>query len=118
MNGQINYHAGLAAEEAVARLYCRKGLRIERKRWRGRAGEIDLVAREGAGVVFIEVKKSKSFSTAAASLSARQMHRIYQTAAEFLAGEPHGQNTEARFDVALVNGAGEVRILENAFGQL
>lgn len=118
MNGQMNYHAGFAAEEAVARSYNRRGLRIDGKRWRGTAGEIDLVAREGDGVVFVEVKKSRSFSAAAERISKRQMQRIYQTASEFLAGEPNGQNTDVRFDVALVNGIGDVRILENAFGQM
>lgn len=118
MNGQMNYHAGFAAEEAVARSYVRRGMQIDKTRWRGAAGEIDLVARDGDGVVFIEVKKSKSFSAAAERLSRRQMQRIYQTASEFLAGEPNGQNTDVRFDVALVNGVGEIRILENAFGQM
>jgi putative endonuclease len=73
--------------------------------------------RSGVVVVFVEVKKSKSFAAAAERVSKRQMQRIYQAASEFLAGEPAGQDTEMRFDVALVNGVGEVHILENAFGQ-
>lgn len=118
MNGLLNYHSGCAAEDTVARSYDRLGAQVVQKRWRGAAGEIDIIAREGDCVVFVEVKKSKSFADAAQRLSARQMKRIYQTASEFLAMEPKGQNTEARFDVALVNGVGEVRILENAFGQM
>lgn len=73
--------------------------------------------RVGAVIVFVEVKKSKSFASAAERVSPRQMQRIYQTAAEFLAGEPMGQDTDARFDVALVNEVGAVHILKNAFGQ-
>lgn len=117
MNGSTNYHAGFAAEETVARNYTIRGLSVARKRWRGRSGEIDLIARDERGLVFIEVKKSKSFASAAARVSRRQMQRIYRSASEFLAGEPMGQNTDVRFDVALVNAAGEVQILENAFGQ-
>lgn len=117
MNGSTNYHAGLAAEDAVARNYSRRGLPVARRRWRGRSGEIDLIAREGTSVVFIEVKKSKSFEAAAERVSKTQMQRIYRSASEFLAGEPSGQNTDVRFDVALVNATGDVQILENAFGQ-
>lgn len=43
------------------------------------------------------------------------MGRIWNAAAEFLEGEPMGQLTAARFDVALVDGQGRVEIIENAF---
>ena len=115
MSGRVGYHSGRVAEEIVARHYAETGRRIEGRRWRGRAGEIDLIAREGEGLVFIEVKKSRDFAGAAERLSARQMQRIYAAASEFLAGEPRGQDTEVRFDVALVDGTGRLRIVENAF---
>ncbi|MDE3029238.1 MAG: YraN family protein [Paracoccaceae bacterium] len=116
MRGAVAYHAGLAAEDAVRRDYERRGRSIAARRWRGSAGEIDLVARDGDVVIFIEVKTSRSFARAAERVSQRQMDRIYASASEFLAGEPRGQDTEVRFDVALVNAAGQVCILENAFG--
>lgn len=115
MSGTVSYHAGLAAEDSVARAYQRRGLPIAARRWRGRAGEIDLVARNGDGLVFIEVKQSRSFARAAAHVSRRQMDRVMGAALEYLAGEPLGQMTDIRFDVALVNGQGEIDILENAF---
>lgn len=115
MSGKVSYLAGLAAEDAVARVYLRKGCSIVATRWKGSAGEIDLIARDGAGLIFIEVKKSKSHARAAEHLSGRQMARIYASASEFLAGEPMGQDTEARFDVALVDATGGIEILENAF---
>lgn len=68
------------------------------------APEIDLILRDGAALIFVEVKQSRSFARAAESLSARQMQRIYRSAEEFLAGEPAGSLTEVRFDVALVDG--------------
>ncbi len=46
------------------------------------------------------------------------MARIYASAEAFLAGEPRGQLTNARFDVALVDASGQFEIIENAFGQL
>ena len=115
MSGYVSYRAGLAAEDQVARVYDLSGRRIAARRWRGTAGEIDLIARDGAEVIFIEVKKSDSHARAAERLSPRQMARIYASASEFLAGEPLGQLTEARFDVALVDAQGRIEILENAF---
>jgi len=47
-------------------------------------------------------------------IGAGQIARIYDTANEFLGAQPRGLLTEARFDVALVNAYGEVRVLENA----
>jgi putative endonuclease len=43
------------------------------------------------------------------------MARICTAASEYLAQEPLGQLTPVRFDVALVDGAGRIEILENAF---
>ena len=42
--------------------------------------------------------------------------RIYRSAEEFIGGEPKGALTDVRFDVALVDQTGDLRILENAFG--
>lgn len=116
MSGAVNYHAGLAAEATAERHYLDAGDRIAARRWRGAAGEIDLVVRRGAELIFVEVKKSKDFARAAESLSRRQMERIYNAASEFLSGEPQGQDSAVRFDVALVDGQGRLSVLENAFG--
>lgn len=115
MTGSIGYHAGLAAEEIVASDYARRDHGIAARRWRGKSGEIDLITREGDTVVFVEVKKSKNFATAATRLGRRQMDRILASAAEFLGGEPRGQLTDVRFDLAVVNGFGALKVIENAF---
>lgn len=115
MSGAISYHAGLAAESIVVQHYERSGRAICARRWRGTSGEIDLIARDGAEVIFIEVKQSKTHARAAEHLSPRQMARIYGAASEFIGTEPAGQRTAVRFDVALVDGMGRVEILENAF---
>lgn len=115
MTGVVSYHAGKCAEDSVAQLYLRSGQQVVARRWRGTAGEIDVIVRDGDEVIFIEVKKSKSHALAAEHLSPRQMHRIYQTAAEFLGTEPGGQDTPSRFDVALVDSIGRIEILQNAF---
>ncbi len=113
--GETAWHRGAAAEGCVERVYERGGRRIVARRWRGQGGEIDLVARDGAEVIFIEVKASRTHAAAAERLGPRQMARICAAASEYLAGEPLGQLTPARFDVALVDGQGRVEILENAF---
>lgn len=115
MSGLVSYRAGLAAEDAVARHYARSGREVLASRWRGGSGEIDLILRDGAGVVFVEVKKAATHAEAAVRVTQRQMARIYAAAAEFLAGEPAGQATESRFDVALMDSYGRIEVLENAF---
>lgn len=114
--GRTSFHAGIAAELQIAQDYERRGFSIARRRWRGAGGEIDLIVRNGTGFIFVEVKQSGSFARAAESLSARQMQRIYASAEEFLGTEPLGCLTEVRFDVALVDGVGDLQIIENAFG--
>lgn len=115
MTGSVGYHAGLAAEDIVARDYAGRRHLIAARRWRGQAGEIDLIARDGDTVVFVEVKKSRNFAQATTRLARRQMDRICAAASEFLADEPLGQLTEVRFDLAVVNSAGAVQVVENAF---
>ncbi len=116
VRGSVSYHAGQAAELSVATDYERRGYTIAHRRWRGAGGEIDLIARNTDGIVFIEVKKSASFASAAARISPRQIKRICASAAQFLEHEPDGQLTNVRFDAALVDGTGAVEIIENAFG--
>ena len=63
-----------------------------------------MIAHDGDGLVFVEVKRSSDFD------------RAYASAEEYLGQMPNGSLTDVRFDVALVNSLGEVRIIENAFG--
>lgn len=112
-----SFEAGRSAEHVVARDYARRGCPVVATRWRGRSGEIDLVARDGEGLIFVEVKKGPSFDRAAGRLGRRQMDRICRAAAEYCAGEPRGALTALRFDVALVDAQGRVTVIENAFGE-
>jgi putative endonuclease len=116
LQGKVGYLAGLAAEDSVARDYDRRGLPIISRRWRGTGGEVDLIARDGTGVVFIEVKKSRTLALAAGRLGRRQMDRLCMAASEFVGSQPRGQLTEIRFDLAMVDGMGKIEIIENAFG--
>ncbi len=112
--GRTAYHAGHAAEQSVERAYIERGYRVVARRWRAEAGEIDLVVAHAAGLVFVEVKKSKTFAQAACRIGPRQTARILAAASAFVAGQPEGQLTEMRFDAALVDGQGRIDIIENA----
>lgn len=113
--GKLAYHSGLCAEESVERAYEARGHTVAARRWRGKGGEIDLILKDGEGLIFVEVKKSKSFAKAAERVSQRQIGRLYAAASEYMARMPRGQDTDVRFDVALVDGSGAMEILENAF---
>ena len=108
-----NYHAGLAAEDTVARDYCARGYQETNRRWRGMGGEIDLIFSDGDTVVFVEVKKSRTHRRAVERLGPKQIARLCLAAEEFLGTCPNGSLTDARFDVALVDGTGQVKVIVN-----
>ena len=114
--GLRSHLSGEAAEAAVKRAYLDRGAQVLEMRWRGQGGEIDLIFADQGVIVFCEVKKAGSFEEAAARLRPALMRRIHAAASEYLARLPNGQLTELRFDLAMVDGRGEVRIAENAFG--
>ncbi|MBF9029093.1 hypothetical protein HKCCE3408_01680 [Rhodobacterales bacterium HKCCE3408] len=114
MSGRVSYENGRAAEARVAAHYASDGYAILARRWRGKAGEIDLVVERDGEVVFVEVKASSSLTKAAIALTERQIRRIYASAAQFIGFLPTGQETPSRFDVALVDGTGRLELLPNA----
>lgn len=115
--GATAHASGSAAEEGVARHYQESGRPIAHRRWRSPFGEVDLIARDGATLVFVEVKRARSLDEAAHRLGRRQMDRLLAAAQVFCEGEPAGSLTQMRFDLALVDGVGRVRVIENAFGE-
>ena len=116
MGGAVSYHSGLAAEQQVEAHYRRAGSKIAAHRWRGRyGGEIDLIARDGETVVFIEVKRAQTHAWAVERITRRQLERICISADEYVAAMPECANLDRRFDVALVDARGRIEILENAY---
>lgn len=116
--GRLAALSGAMAEEAVARLYRARGAVLLASRWRGKAGEIDLIFREGEDLVFVEVKKSGSHAMAAGRLRRDQMDRICMAACEYCEAQGLGLLTFMRFDVALVDGQGRIEVIDNAFGEV
>lgn len=115
MRGRLAWHAGRAAEDRVEEGYRRRGYEVAARRWRGPGGEIDLILRRAGRLTFVEVKAAETHALAAERVSVRQTARIAASASAFLAGEPAGQDSEMTFEVALVDGAGRIEIVENAF---
>ena len=112
--GQRGHVTGLAAEAQVLRHYLKQGVKVVAQRWRGQGGEIDIIARDEQGFVFVEVKASRDITTAAGRLTRRQMQRLMVAAEEFLTTVSGGLGNHLRFDVALVDRQGRLEIIENA----
>lgn len=116
--GLAAHASGLAGEEAVVRHYGARGHGLVARRWRGSGGEIDLVVRDGDGLIFVEVKQARRHGWAAERVSAAQVQRLFATGTEFCDTQPGGQWTEVRYDLALVDALGRVEVIENAFAWL
>jgi putative endonuclease len=82
--------AGRAAEHLAAQFLEARGLKILERNFRCRAGEVDLIARDGRTVVFVEVRlrAGNAFGGAAASVDARKQAKVLRAAQYYLAGKP------------------------------
>lgn len=111
---------GNKGEDAVARYLKKKGYKILIKNYRCKLGEIDLIAQDGADLVFIEVKTRSGlgYGSPAAAVNAKKQRQICRTAQYYLA-EYRLFDTPARFDVisVLLDAAKDYRIdqIKNAF---
>lgn len=66
------------------------------------AGEVDIIARRGALLIFIEVKARADWGQAAEAVGDRQRRRITRAAEAYLAVHPDLANASIRFDAMLV----------------
>jgi putative endonuclease len=102
--------AGTDAENLAAAFLARHGLRIVERNWRRRCGEIDLVARDGDVLVFVEVRLRRrgDFGGAAASITAAKRARLVAAAEQYLAGLP--RTPACRIDAVLLDALDARRI--------
>jgi putative endonuclease len=112
---QAAFLLGLSAETRAAALLLAKGYRIAARRWRSAAGEIDIVARRGNLLIFVEVKARATFDDAAYSVTERQKQRIAAAAAIWLADNASDAQRDMRFDAILVAPRRWPRHVEAAF---
>lgn len=120
--GGSAWQRGMAAEEAACSALRQDGWTILLRRARTPAGEIDIVAERLAPgteplLAFIEVKARPILSQAAFSLSARQQGRLLDAGQILLGRHPQWLHGQIRFDLLLVDAAGTVRRIIDAFRQ-
>jgi putative endonuclease len=106
---------GLDAEAAARAALSAEGWTVLASRARTPAGEVDLVAERGGLTAFIEVKSRPSLAEAAYALGPRQRARLLAAAEALLAANPGWGRAGVRFDVLLVDDAGRVRRIADAF---
>ncbi len=109
------YYAGLIYELRAARYVRRRGARILARRYRAHGGELDLIAREGDTVVFIEVKARPGapLGSGVAAVTGDKRRRMRQAAAAYLARNGLTERP-CRYDILEFSRAGIV-YMENAF---
>ena len=117
VEGATTKQAGDAAEDRALAYLVGRGLRLVERNYRTPhrgGGEIDLVMRDGATLVFVEVRKraSRAFGGAAASIGAAKQRRIVFAARHYLMRQP--APPPCRFDVVSVE-AGGIEWLKAAF---
>jgi len=96
------FRLGLSAESRAAALLMLKGYRVVARRFRGPIGEIDIVARRGRHLVFVEVKARDSHDDAAEAITPEQQRRIVAAAQAWLVRYPADLARDIRFDAILV----------------
>lgn len=95
---------GRYGEQIAAERLANAGLKILDRNWRCAAGEIDIVALDGAALVFVEVKtrSSLAFGDPAEAVSRTKAERLRRLALHWLADHPDRHSAELRFDVVSV----------------
>ena len=96
------FRTGVSAEARAGALLMAKGYRILAKRFRTPYGEIDLVARRGNLLVFVEVKARATLDDAAYAVTPRQQRRIIDAAQAWLMAHPEHADFDLRFDAVLI----------------
>ena len=103
-NTRATPRSGARAEALAAEFLAARGLVLLDRNFRARRGEIDLVMRDGASLVFVEVRlrTNRHFGGAAASITAAKRQRLGRAAQAYLARlgrEP----PPCRFDAVLLD---------------
>jgi len=96
---------GKHGEELACKALRRRGYAILARRYRTRVGEIDIVARDGLTVVFIEVKTraGAACGTGREAVTARKRHQLIKMAGDYLA-KHRLTDVAVRFDVVTIDG--------------
>ena len=112
-------HIGILGEDLASADLARRGYAILARRYRTRYGEIDIIARDGDTIVFVEVKTraGNEFGEGAEAVTWWKQRRITRMAMDFLA-RYRLHDRPCRFDVVSVDlssSAPAVEVIANAF---
>ncbi len=105
----------MLAERLAALLLRLKGYRIVSARYRVPVGEIDIIARRGKTIVFVEIKQRQEISMALESLRPKQHRRIVRAAEQWLYENELPLDTDCRFDMLVFSAYLVPRHIPNAF---
>jgi putative endonuclease len=97
----------------------RRGYAILARRYRHAGAEIDIVARDGATLVFVEVKarEGRDFGDGAEAVTMRKRRRLAMAAMDYLVRHRKGE-CPCRFDVVSIQldeGTPGIEVFQNAF---
>lgn len=103
-----------AAEDTACRFLKQEGYRIIARNWRTKTGEVDIIARDGDILVFVEVKArtGDGFGGPESAVDLPKQRRLISAALRFM--EKTHCDLPARFDVVAVR-PGDIRLLQDAF---
>ena len=110
---------GSWGEDVAAQFLMDKGMTILMRNYRAERGEIDIIAREGNFIVFVEVKtgRSQSHGPPEERITRSKQRQLYKVASRFIQDNPTLE-ADYRFDVVIVDGVPEqytIRYYPNAF---
>jgi putative endonuclease len=113
--GSRAHALGMRAEQAACAALAREGWAVLARRLRTEAGELDVLAERDGILAIIEVKARPTLADAAAALSRRQQARLLAATEIVLAAHPDWGANGVRFDLLVVDAAGAVRRIRDAF---
>ena len=110
---------GAIAEHIAAGLLRLKGYRIMARQLRplrgSGAGEIDIIARRGHTLAFVEVKARADYAQALEALSPHQQGRLQRAALAYIAQHPGFSTFNLRFDLIAIAPWQRPRHIQNAW---
>jgi putative endonuclease len=101
-SGKDSYRRGLWAEFLCWMTLWLCGYSVLARRYRTPMGEIDMIARHGDTLVFVEVKARPTYTEASEAIRPAQRDRLKRAAACYLSQHPKYNGLTLRFDALLV----------------
>lgn len=107
-----SYYEQIAADYLIS-----LGYRILERNFCCRRGEIDLIAREGEYLVFVEVKyrSTAAFGNPGEAVDKKKQEKLYRAAMYYLHRLSYGYEPLCRFDAVVILGE-QISLIRDAFG--